>query len=78
MRLTCGTNNIDSISRMGYAAAQKYFEDILGQGITSNLIDGLKNSEAIVVLGGDPTAVNPILGLSIREAARRGGIARIT
>jgi predicted molibdopterin-dependent oxidoreductase YjgC len=72
MRLTCGTNNIDSISRMGYAAAQKYFEDILGQGITSNLIDGLKNSETIVVLGGDPTAVNPILGLSIREAARQG------
>jgi predicted molibdopterin-dependent oxidoreductase YjgC len=28
MRLTCGTNNIDSISRMGYAAAQKYFEDL--------------------------------------------------
>ena len=72
MRLTCGSNNIDSISRMGYAAAQKYFEDRLGQGITANLIDGLKNSEAIVVLGGDPTAVNPILGLSIREAARRG------
>ncbi len=72
MRMTCGTNNIDSISRTGYGAAQKYFEDLLGQGITSNLIDGLKNSEAIVVLGGDPTSINPILGLSIREAARRG------
>ncbi len=72
MRLTCGSNNIDSISRMGYAAAQKYFEDMMGQGITSNIIDGLKNAEAIFVLGGDPTAINPVLGLSIREAARRG------
>ncbi|MBI5408963.1 MAG: NADH-quinone oxidoreductase subunit NuoG [Nitrospirae bacterium] len=72
MRMACGSNNIDSVSRTGFAAAQKYFEDLLGQGITANLIDGIKNSEAVLVLGGDPTAINPILGLSIREAARRG------
>jgi NADH-quinone oxidoreductase chain G len=72
MRLVCGSNNIDSIARAGYASAQKYFEDLLGQGITANIIDGLKNSDVVFVLGGDPTAVNPIMGLSIREAARRG------
>lgn len=72
MRMSCGSNNIDSISRTGFAAAQKYFEDLLGQGITANIIDGLKNSDAILVLGGDPTAINPVLGLSIREAFRRG------
>jgi NADH-quinone oxidoreductase chain G len=72
IRLVCGSNNIDSVSRAGYAAAQKYFEDLLGQGITANIIDGLKNSDVIFVLGGDPTAVNPIMGLSIREAYRRG------
>lgn len=72
MRMACGSNNIDSISRTGFAAAQKYFEELLGQGITANMIDGLKNSEVIFVVGGDPTAVNPILGLAIREAAKRG------
>jgi NADH-quinone oxidoreductase chain G len=72
MRMACGSNNIDSIARTGFAAAQKYFEDLLGQGITANLIEGINNSEAVFVLGGDPTAINPILGLSIREAARRG------
>jgi NADH-quinone oxidoreductase chain G len=72
IRMACGSNNIDSISRTGYAAAQKYFEELLGQGITTNMIEGLKNSEVIFVVGGDPTAVNPILGLSIREASRRG------
>jgi len=77
MRLVCGSNNIDSISRTGYAAAQKYFEDLLGQGITANIIDGIKNSEAVLVLGGDPTAVNPILGLSIREAYRRGAAVAV-
>ncbi|NOZ69387.1 MAG: NADH-quinone oxidoreductase subunit NuoG [Deferribacteres bacterium] len=72
MRTACGTNNIDSVSRTGFAAAQKYFEALLGQGITANLLDGLKNSETILVIGDDPAAVNPVLGLSIREAARRG------
>ncbi|GBE03339.1 MAG TPA: NADH dehydrogenase (quinone) subunit G [Nitrospirae bacterium] len=72
MRMACGTNNIDSVSRTGFAAAQKYFEDLLGQGITGNMVDGLKHSETILVLGGDPTNVNPVLGLSIRQAARDG------
>ena len=72
LRMACGSNNIDSLSRTGFAAAQKYFEDLLGQGITANIIDGLKNSDAILVVGGDPTAINPVLGLSIRDAAMRG------
>jgi len=72
MRMACGTNNIDSISRTGYAAAQKYFESLLGQGITANIIGGIKRSDMVLVLGGDPTSVNPILGLSIRAAAKAG------
>jgi formate dehydrogenase major subunit/formate dehydrogenase alpha subunit len=72
MRMACRTNNIDSVSRSGFAAAQRYVEDILGQGSTSNMISGLKNSDTILVLGGDPTAVNPILGLAIRAASRNG------
>lgn len=72
MRIACGSNNIDSISRIGYAAAQKYLEDLLGQGITANVIGAIKNSDTVLVVGGDPTAVNPILGLSVREAARGG------
>jgi NADH-quinone oxidoreductase chain G len=72
IRASCGSNNIDSIARTGYAAAQKYFEEILGQGVSANMLQDLKNSETILVLGGDPTAVNPVLGLAIREAAQRG------
>ncbi len=72
MRMACRTNNIDSISRIGFATAQKYIEDLLGQGVTSNIIDGLKNSDTILVIGGDPTAVNPVLGLAIRAASRNG------
>lgn len=72
MRMACKTNNIDSISRIGFAAAQKYMEDLLGQGITANIISGLNHSDTILVVGGDPASVNPVLGLAIRDAARNG------
>jgi len=73
MRVTLGTNNIDSTARTGYAGGQGFFENIFGQGATANLISGLSNSDSVFVIGGDPTAVNPILGLQIRSCARRGG-----
>jgi NADH-quinone oxidoreductase chain G len=73
MRLACRTNNIDSISRTGFAAAQGYLEGLLGQGITANIIGDIRGSDVVLVLGGDPTAINPVLGLEVREASRRGG-----
>ena len=72
MRFTIGTNNIDSPARLYYAPALLMLERIFGQGITANLIPGLRNSDAVVVLGGDPTQINPILGLQIRGAYREG------
>jgi NADH-quinone oxidoreductase chain G len=73
MRVTLGTNNIDSTARLGFAGAQSFIENIFGQGATANLIPGLSNSDAVLVIGGDPTAVNPILGLQVRSCARKGG-----
>jgi NADH-quinone oxidoreductase chain G len=73
MRVTVGTNNIDSTARTGYAGAQMFIENIFGQGATANIISGLSNADAILVIGGDPTAVNPILGLQIRACSRNGG-----
>lgn len=73
MRVTLGTNNVDSSARTGYAGAQRFIESIFGQGATANIISGLANSDTILVVGGDPTAVNPILGLQIRASSRKGG-----
>ena len=73
MRVAVGTNNIDSSARTGFAGAQKLIENIFGQGATANIIPGLSNADAVLVAGGDPTTVNPILGLQIRACARRGG-----
>ncbi len=73
MRVAIGTNNIDSTARTGFAGAQSFIENIFGQGATANMIPGLSNSDVIFIAGGDPTAINPILGLQIRAAARKGG-----
>jgi NADH-quinone oxidoreductase chain G len=72
LRVACGTNNIDSLSRLGFAAAQRLLEDLLGTGITANEISAIDDCDAILVAGGDPTAVNPVLGLAVRQAGQQG------
>ncbi|KJR40549.1 NADH:ubiquinone oxidoreductase, subunit G [Candidatus Magnetoovum chiemensis] len=71
IRFIIGSNNIDSTARFYYASAQKYLERIFGQGITANLISGISNSDGVIVCGGDPTAINPILGVHIRMSKKR-------
>ncbi len=72
IRFVIGSNNIDSVARNFYLPALRYLEGIFGQGITANLIPGIANSDGVFVLGGDPTRINPILGLQIRSAHRNG------
>ncbi|GAB4390042.1 MAG: formate dehydrogenase subunit alpha [Thermodesulfovibrionales bacterium] len=72
MRAGLGTNNIDSIARLGFAGAQRLLEGMLGQGVTANIISGIPQADAILVMGGDPTRINPVMGIQIRNAYRRG------
>jgi NADH-quinone oxidoreductase chain G len=67
-----GSNNIDSGASLAYGPAQQFFERIFGQGVTANHIHGISNSDGVVVLGGDPAYVNPVLGLHVRSAHKRG------
>jgi len=72
LRVGCGSNNIDSLSRLGFAAAQRAFENLLGTGITANELSAIDGCDAILIVGGDPTVINPILGLAVRQAGRGG------
>ncbi len=73
MRFVIGSNNIDSAARFHYAPAEAFLESVFGQGITANLIPGIADSDGVFVTGGDPTAINPVLGLQVRAARRSGG-----
>lgn len=72
LRAGLGTNNIDSIVRGGIATIQRYMEDVMGQGTTSNIMSGIVNSDVIITIGGDPTHINPVFGIKIREAFKKG------
>lgn len=71
MRAAMGSNSVDSAAAFAFAPAQKYFEGIFGQGVTANPINGIAKSDGVIVVGGDPTSVNPVLGLQIRAAAQK-------
>ncbi len=73
IRFVVGSNNIDATARFYYAPAVAFLEEMLGQGITANLIPGIANADGVFVVGGDPTVINPILGLQIRLSWRNGG-----
>jgi predicted molibdopterin-dependent oxidoreductase YjgC len=72
MRAGLGSNNIDSPARLGFAGARRAFEELLGPGCTANVMDGILNSGAVLVSGGDPTTVNPVLGVRVRGAHMAG------
>ncbi len=72
VRFVLGSNNIDSSARLYYAPAEAYLERMFGQGITANLIPGIAKSDGVFVAGGDPTTINPILGLQLRASWRNG------
>lgn len=72
MRAGLGTNNIDSIARLGFAGSQRFLEGLLGQGVTANIISGIPQADAVLVMGGDPTRINPVMGIQIRGAYRKG------
>lgn len=71
-RSVIGCNNIDSSASLGYGPSQRFLERIFGQGVTANLIYGISNSDGVVIIGDDPAALNPVLGLHVRSAHKKG------
>ncbi|MBF0343098.1 MAG: NADH-quinone oxidoreductase subunit NuoG [Nitrospirae bacterium] len=72
IRFILGSNNIDSAARFFYAPVQSYLERMLGVGVTANLLHGIERSNGVLVVGGDPTAINPVMGVQVRLAWRHG------
>ncbi len=72
LRAGFGSNNIDSVARLGLMHAQNLLEDIFGQGAAANLISGIPRSDAVITVACDPTQTNPVMGLQVRAAARAG------
>lgn len=72
MRDVIGSNNIDSISRFGYANIQKAIEMSFGLSTLPIDFDSPLNKEAILVIESDITSTHPVWGLNLLKAKRNG------
>ena len=72
LRAGFGSNNIDSVARLGLLHAQGLLEGLFGQGAAANVITGIAGSDAVLTVACDPTQTNPVMGLQVRAAAKAG------
>lgn len=66
------SDNIDTTSGLYYAYARTLFEKLIGADATTHQLDAISSADGIIVLGGDPTSINPVFGLKIRDVAHKG------
>ncbi len=71
-RTVMGTNNVDNCARSCHAPSVAGLAKIFGSGAMSNSIDEIKDASCLFVIGTNPTASYPVLGLRIIEAVKNG------
>ena len=71
-RAVIGTNNVDNCARSCHAPSVAGLAQIFGSGAMSNSIDEIKDSSCLFVIGTNPTASYPVIGLRIIEAVKNG------
>tara|TARA_B100000315_G_scaffold172495_1_gene160979 strand:- start:13045 stop:15708 length:2664 start_codon:yes stop_codon:yes gene_type:complete len=78
MRMSVGTNQVDSSVRYGHINAAMAMETV--QGTTRWLItyEDIVKAHTILLLGTRITETNPIVGLKVKEAVKKGGAKLIT
>ncbi|GEM_PF-22029 len=73
MRVCIQTNNIDYTSRNCQGKTRELLEDTLGIGAMTGTIEGLKESDCIMVAGSNLTTTHPVISRYVRKAVRKEG-----
>lgn len=73
MRVALGTNNIDNYARLEHAPSIKALSKTLGIPAATNSIMEVRESQAILVVGANPTSSHILMGLAIKQAVRNFG-----
>ena len=72
-RCVMGTNNIDNGSRLYSSANHVSLGKTVGFPGTTNSLGDLEQSEAILVIGANPTSSAPLVGYAVKRAVRHKG-----
>ena len=72
IRAVIGTNNIDGCARVCHSPTALGMQRTFGTGAATNSIEDLKYTDAMLVVGANPTAAHPVTGAKIKQNAMKG------
>ena len=73
IRAVIGTNNIDGCARVCHSPTALGMQRTFGTGAATNSIEGLKHTNAIMVIGANPTSAHPVTGARLKQFAMKDG-----
>jgi len=72
MRAVIGTNNIDCCARVCHSPTALGMQRAFGTGAATNSIEDLEYTDAILVVGANPTDAHPVTGAKIKQKLMQG------
>lgn len=71
MRVSIGTNNIDSCARVCHSPTALGMQRTFGTGAATNSVIDLKYTDCIMVIGANPTDGHPVTGAKLKQFAMK-------
>ena len=78
MRLTIGSNHLDSTPRYGHVNAARALRRVQGTNRWTVSYEDLVQADVLLLIGTQVTAANPIVGLKVKEAVKKHGAKLLT
>ncbi|PHS12311.1 MAG: formate dehydrogenase subunit alpha [Kangiella sp.] len=74
IRAAIGTNNIDCCARVCHSPTAYGMQKSFGTGAATNSISDILLTDAMLLIGANPTAAHPVTGAKIKQAALSGKV----
>ena len=78
MRLAIGSNHLDSTARYGHVNAARALLRVQGTNRWTVSYEDIVQADALLLIGTQVTAANPIVGLKVKEAVKKHGARLLT
>jgi len=78
MRLAIGSNHLDSSARYGHVNAARALRRVQGTNRWTVSYEDIAQADALLLIGTQITAANPIVGLKVKEAVKKRGATLLT
>jgi formate dehydrogenase alpha subunit len=78
MRLTLGTNNLDSSARYGHLNGLQAMRRVQGTSRWTVSFDDIVAADVLLLVGTNITESNPVTGLKVKEAVKKHGARVVT